>query len=236
MESVPTRFTGRAWFIAVGIREVMNLQALPFNWFDLAVVAVVVAGTIVGRKKGISGELLPVFQWLAVVVVGALYYQPVGEFLAGYTNMPLLMAYRVTYLANILGHMLVFGWFKRLVGEKLVAGDIFGKMEYYLGMVAGALRSACMLMAALALLHSRYTSPEQLASEAKAQRENFGSISFPTLGLLQQTVFQHSASGRAVKKYLNEQLIVPTLPNQFAVKRDGVARSRERAVDEVIGR
>ncbi len=214
----------------------MNSGNLPFNWFDLVVLAVVVVGAIVGRKKGISEELLPVFQWLAVVVVGALYYQPVGEYLAGYTSMPLLMGYLVTYLANVVGHMLLFGWFKRLVGEKLVAGDVFGNMEYYFGMAAGALRSACMLMVALAVLHSRYISPEQLASEAKAQRENFGSISFPTLGLFQQTVFQHSATGRAVKKYLNEQLIVPTHPNQFAVKREGVARSRERAVDEVIGR
>ena len=209
---------------------------LPFNWFDLVVLAVVVVGALMGRKKGMSEELLPLFQWLAVVVVGALYYQPVGEFLAGYTNMPLLMGYLVTYLANVVGHMLLFGWFKRLVGEKLVAGDVFGNMEYYFGMAAGAVRSACMLMVALAVLHSRYISPEQLASEAKLQRENFGSISFPTLGLLQQTVFQQSASGRAVKQYLNEQLIVPTPPNQFAVKREGVARSRERAVDEVIGR
>ena len=213
----------------------MNLQALPFNWFDAVVLAVVVVGASLAAERGYPRIAAGVSMARRCGDRRALL--PTGwRVLASYTNMPLLMSYRVTYLASILGHMLLFGWFKRLVGEKLVAGDIFGKMEYYLGMAAGALRSACMLIAALALLHSRYTSPEQLASEAKAQRENFGSISFPTLGLLQQTVFQHSASGRAVK-CLNEQLIVSTPRINSTVKRKASPGAGERAVDvEVIGR
>ena len=214
----------------------MNLPNLPFNWVDLVVLAALIVGAVTGRKKGLSEELLPVFQWLAIVVVGALYYEPVGKFLAGYTNMSLLMAYLVVYAGIVVAHVILFGWIKRLVGEKLVAGDIFGRLEYYLGMAAGALRSACVLMVVLSVLHARYISPEQLAAEAKMQRDNFGSISFPTLGFIQQAVFNQSATGRCVKKYLNEQLIAATPPNQYLVKREGVARRRERAVDEVLGR
>ncbi|MBI4657680.1 MAG: CvpA family protein [Verrucomicrobia bacterium] len=214
----------------------MNLSNLPFNWVDLVAMGILIVGLIVGRKKGMSEELLPVFQWLAIVVVGALYYQPAGRFLSAYTHMSLLMAFVVTYLANAVGHILFFSWVKRLVGEKLVEGDLFGAFEYYLGMVAGAVRYLCILMAVFALLHARYISPEQLAAEAKTQRENFGSVTFPTLGMLQQAVFQRSATGRLVKKYLNEQLIEATPPNQQVVKREGVARRRERAVNEVLGK
>ena len=214
----------------------MNQANLPFNWVDLVVLATLVVGMVIGRKKGLSGELLPVFQWLAIVVVGALYYEPLGKFLAGYTNMSLLTAYLVIYLGNAAGHVFLFGWLKRMVGEKLVAGDIFGSLEHYLGMAAGAVRFACILMVVLAVLHARYISPEQLAAEAKMQRDNFGTISFPTLGSLQQAVFKQSATGRCIKRYLNEQLIVATPPNHYVVNREGVARRRERAVDEVIGR
>ena len=198
--------------------------------------AIIVIGAIIGRKKGISEELLPVFQWLAIVVVGSLYYEPVGRFLAGYTNMSLLMAYIAIYLGNVAAHIVGFSWLRRLVGEKLVASDIFGNLEYYLGMVGGVIRLSCILMVVLAVLHARYISPDQLAAEAKVQRDNFGSISFPTLGLLQQSVFKQSATGRFVKKYLNDQLIASTLRNEYLVKREGVARRRERAVDEVLGR
>ena len=214
----------------------MNLENLPFNWVDLAVLGALIVGAIIGRKKGISEELLPVFQWLAIVVVGALYYEPMGKFLAGYTNMSLLLAYLTVYAGIAVGHVFFFSWVKRLVGEKLVAGDLFGGLEYYLGVAAGILRAACIVIVAFALLHSPYFSPEQLAADAKMQRDNFGSISFPTVSQLQQAVFQQSATGRCVKKYLNEQLIASTPPNQYLVKREGVARRRERAVDEVIGK
>jgi hypothetical protein len=121
--------------------------------------------------------------------VGALYYEPFGKFLAEYTNLSLLPAYLVVYLGIVLGHVLLFGWLKKIVGEKLVASDIFGRLEFYLGMAAGAARFGCIMMVGFALLHARYISPDQLAAEAKMQRENFGSITFPTLGLIQQSVF-----------------------------------------------
>lgn len=214
----------------------MTLPNLPFNWVDLIVIVIVIIGALIGRKKGMSEELLPVFQWLAIVVVGALYYEPMGKFLAGYTNMSLLASYLTVYLGIVVGHFFIFSWLKRFVGEKLVASDIFGGLEYYLGMAAGVVRFLCIFIVVLSVLHSRYIAPEQLAAEAKMQRDNFGSISFPTFGLLQQAVFQQSATGRIVKKYLNEQMIAATPPNQYLVKREGVARRRERAVEEILGK
>jgi uncharacterized membrane protein required for colicin V production len=213
----------------------MRLESLPVNWFDLAALAVLVTGFIVGRKKGISEELLPVFQWLTILVVAALYYEPVGGFIARYTQIKLLFAYLAGYLLLVVLIRVLFGWIKRLVGEKLVAGDIFGRAEYYLGMAAGGLRFFCILVLLLSLLHAKYISPDQLAAEARMQRENFGSISFPTLGILQQTVFNDSLTGRFVIKYLGDQLIASTPADRRYVEREGLGRRRERAVEEVLG-
>lgn len=214
----------------------MNLTGLPLNWFDLVVAVVLIAGAVVGRKKGMSEELLPLFQWLAIVVVGALYYEPIGKLLARFAPISLLLAYVTVYVVILVAHKFFFNWCKTLVGEKLVSADWFGGAEFYLGMVAGTLRFACVLLAALALLNAREITAEELAAERRMQRENFGSVAFPTLGRVQQSVFVHSASGRFVKQYLSDQLIASTPAGQRLTQRESIGRRRERAVDEVLGR
>ena len=45
---------------------------LGFNWFDLFVLVMLIVGIFVGRKRGMSLELLAVLQWLVIVFVSAL--------------------------------------------------------------------------------------------------------------------------------------------------------------------
>lgn len=207
---------------------------LPFNWFDLLAASLVITGACVGHKKGMSDELLPMIQWLAIIAIAAIVYEPVGKFVAAFTHMTLLWSYLLTYLMVVLLVRLVFGWIKSLVGEKLVGSDLFGSWEYSLGIVGGTLRYACILIVLLALLHARYYSPQERAAEARMQRENFGSISFPTLGLVQAAVFQESTSGRWIDKYLGQQLIVATPASARAVNRVGIGKRRERVINEVL--
>src|SRR2546422_4577368 len=42
------------------------------NWFDLFVLVMLVVGIFVGRKRGMSLELLSVLQWLMIVFVAAI--------------------------------------------------------------------------------------------------------------------------------------------------------------------
>lgn len=212
----------------------MNPGNLPVSWFDIVVVVALGAGIILGRRKGLSEELLPVFQWLAVVVIGGLYYQPVGRFLAGYAQITLLTGYVITYIGIIVFHALLFSWLKHLVGEKLVSSDIFGSLEYSLGMVAGGLKAACLLVVLLALVNSRYVSQEELAADAQMQQENFGTISFPTFGRVQQVMLSESISGQMVGKYMKDQLIASTPPGQRLVHRESISRKQEKAVDEIL--
>ena len=207
---------------------------LPINWFDLLVLVILGVGFFVGKKRGMSEELLPLLQWLTIVVVSALAYRPLGALLAENTPLTLLLSYMLAYVFTAVLIKAIFSWVKKGVGEKLVGSDVFGRLEYYLGMLAGMVHFSCILLAALALLNARYISPDQLAQEARMQQDSFGSISFPTLGSLQQGVFVESVSGSAVKKHLEAQLIVPTAAGQKAPRGEPLNKRRERAVEEVL--
>lgn len=211
----------------------MNLGSAVLNWFDLLVMVLMIVGIIQGRRRGMSEELLPVFQWLCIVVIGAVVYAPVGRLLAQSSGLPLFYANLIAYCLIAAGIKLGFNSAKRAVGEKLVQSDAFGRFEYYLGMTAGTLRCFCILLFALALLHAKFVSEADRKATARMQAENFGSISFPTLGSLQHSVFYESVSGRFIRSNLRDQLIEPTVA-VAAPKKRSVGRARERAVEEVL--
>ena len=213
----------------------MKIGDLAYSWCDLAVLALIVVGILRGRNRGMSQELLDVLKWLAIVVVGGLVYQPAGRYVADYTHIALSTAYVAVYIGVIILLRLFFGWIKHGVGEKLVGSDVFGDGEYYLGMVAGAVRFACYILVGMALLNAQYVSPEQLAADRRAQQENFGDISFPTVGRIQQTVFNGSASGKLVKNYFGHELIVSAPPDKNAAPTETLRGQRQRTIDEVLG-
>ena len=211
----------------------MNLDNFHLTWFDLLVLALVAFGIFRGRKRGMSEELLDVFQWLCIVVVGAMTYGPLGRSLARFAGFTLLLSNVIAYLLVAALVKLTFSSVKRSVGEKLVHSDAFGRFEYYLGMLAGTVRCLCILIFALSFLHAKYISDAERAATAKMQADNFGSISFPTIGSLQQSVFYESYTGRFIKKNLRDQLIKPATGND-SPSNDSIKRRRERDVEDVM--
>src|SRR5262249_31475260 len=145
-----------------------------------------------------------------IVVVSALAYRPLGKMIANSADITLLMAYVGAYVLSVIGIKTFFSWIRKIVGEKLVGSDLFGSAEFYLGMLAGAVRCGCMLLVGLSLLHAKNITSEQLASQAKMQKDNFGDISFPTFGSIQHDIFYGSLSGKFVARHLSDQLIQPT--------------------------
>lgn len=210
----------------------MKVANFNLTWFDLLLVAMIVFGILRGRKRGMSEELLDVLQWLCIVVIGSLIYQPLGKIVGNYTKMGNFYGYVVVYTFTAILIKFAFTSFKRMIGEKLVQSDAFGGFEYYMGMAAGGLRCFCILIFAISFLHAIEISESERAATARMQEENFGSISFPTFGSLQYTVFQVSPTGKFIGKYLHDQLMQPT-PARGAPK-DTLAKWRQRSVDEVL--
>lgn len=212
----------------------MNLSQFQLTGFDLLVLGLVAYGIFRGRKRGMSEELLDVFQWLCIVVLGAMLYSPLGKMVHQSANFSLLLSNIIAYVLIALIIKLIFSTVKRNVGEKLVHSDAFGRFEYYLGMLAGMVRCLCILIFALSFLHAKYISDAERAATAKMQRDNFGSISFPTIGSLQQSIFYESYSGQFIKKNLKEQMIAPSSGAVVAQSDNSIGRRRERAVEEVM--
>jgi len=196
----------------------MRLDRLPFNWFDLLLVIVLIMGVFRGRKRGMSEELMTVLQWVAIVIVCAIGYQPLGDFLARVAFMSQLTCYVVVYLVLAGVVSLAFVLFKRALHGKLIGSDVFGKGEYYLGMPAGMLRFGCVMLAGLALLNARFYSQEEIKAYQAFQNDVYGKEYFPGLQVLQANVFEKSLTGPAIREYLGFLLIKQTAPQQKEIQ------------------
>jgi len=118
--------------------------------------------------------------------------------------------------------------------EEIVSADFFGTGEFYLGMVAGAFRYACIILVLLALLNARHYSAQEIREENAFQEANFGAIRFPTPITMQSAVFEKSLTGLLARTYLSSFLIRPTLPEEKQLTRSSVVRGRERLVEDVL--
>ena|SRR5947208_2874860 len=211
----------------------MKLPDLGFNWFDLVVLALLVVGLIVGRKRGMSLELLSMLQWLVIVFVGAMAADPFGKLFADFSGLNPVFTYITAYLLAAIAIKIVFVLIRRMAGEKLVSGDVFGRFEYYLGMFAGMIRFACMTVFVMALLNAQQVSKKELEAQLKSQQDWAGSIYFPPFGTIQRAIFEESFAGQAVKHYMSAQLINVDPAAGRGASREGIGRRREREVNEI---
>ena len=216
---------------------VKTVSALPINWVDVLTLAVLCIGVVRGRKRGLSEEILDTFMWLLIIFTGAYFYKALGQAMHQKPIMSLLTYYIVSYLLVALGLKIVFVLIKKKFGAKLVESDLFGRLEFYGGMFAGAVRFTCIYFFALSILHAPYYSPEFLAKRAKEVDYNYGSDFFPHPCKIQVTVFKGSITGTTAEKYLAKLLIEQTEGTSQALRGDNsLGRRKEREMDAMLGR
>jgi uncharacterized membrane protein required for colicin V production len=191
-----------------------SLDKVPFGWFDVALVAVLAFGFYRGRKNGMTKEILPMFFWVATVLVCGLGYEMVGEWLFNLSGLSRLACYLIGYFSLMFLIYLVFLFLKKIFMPRLTGSNFFGGSEYYLGMAAGVIRYACILFAALAVLNAPYyTSADIARNKAYAARNFGGGLAgydgnyFPTVQSVQQSVFKNSFSGKFIKDYAGVMLV-----------------------------
>ena len=185
---------------------------LSVSWFDAVFVAVLVFGLFRGRRNGLSRELLPLLQWIVLVIICGLGYPTIGQLLISRLAWGKAVADITGYVALGLVILLFFGILKRLFTERLVKNDTFKSAEYYLGMPAGMIRFACMLLAALALINAPFYTPLDIANQKATAKANFGGgmmngSFFPSFNDVQNSIFVQSATGHYIKSQLGLLLI-----------------------------
>lgn len=212
-----------------------DLNNMPVNWVDALAVAVLVIGFIHGRKRGLSQEMLDTVQWILIVVTGAIYYRPLAALMAQKPMFSQLTYYILSYLLIALGWKIFFTLVKQRIGQKLIEGDVFGRFEYYGGMLAGSVRFGCAFLAVISLLHAPYYSPEYWTKRAKEVDYNYGSDFFPAPCKIQKSVYQNSLTGRSTEKYASQFLIVQIAGEEKKVRdENSLGRRNERKIDALI--
>lgn len=183
--------------------------ALRLNMFDAVLVGLVGFGIWRGKQEGFSGEHMGLLQWMLITLAGGIMAGALGSLFES-----LFSASR--YWGQILGFIMwaamVVGGFSFLASKgkvELGDGDTFGRLEYPLGILAGAIKNFCILLAVISLLNGRHYSAEQIAASRAAQVKEFGSALIPTPALLSQSVFQASFFGPHIKKYLSWAMLTP---------------------------
>ncbi len=194
---------------------------LAFNWFDVALVAVLAFGFWRGRKRGMSREFLPVSMWLIIIIAGGFGYEWVGDQLikqgvirsvfgksflertAGYLSAYLLIAFLI---------YLIFSIIKNLLKAKVEGSNTFGSNEYYFGMVAGVIRYASMTIFVLAMLNAPVYSAAEIAAKKAYNKQWFGGGIYdgnylPDMATVQSDVFQKSLLGPSIKDGLSSMFI-----------------------------
>jgi uncharacterized membrane protein required for colicin V production len=206
-------------------------------WVDFVTAIVLFVGIIRGRKRGMSEELLDTLQWIGIVVVGGLYYEALAQACSLGPWMRPVWANLAGYLIIALSFKLVFSFVKRRLGEKIIGSDMFGRLEYYLGMVAGMVRFGCIYIFLLSFLHAPYYSAQDLVDSEKYQERWFSDVRLPTFGTLQHTFFKESFSGWAAENYLTNVLVksVPGTATELRGK-NSIAKRREAGIDDLMGR
>jgi len=215
----------------------MNFAGISLSWVDFLTAAVLLVGFVCGRKRGLSEELLETVQWVAILVLGALFYRPLGDLMAQKPVLSRLTYYILAYILIALVIKITFVIIKKYFGQKLIESDMFGRAEFYLGMCAGMLRWSCMYIFALSLLHAPHYTEAELAQRMKEVEYNYGSDFFPSVDKLQTEVYQMSVTGKSLAKYLPQVLISPASSSSGPLRNENsMGKRREREIDSMMSR
>jgi len=194
----------------------LALDNLPVNWFDAVVLGMLIIGLFRGRKRGMSKEFPLLFKWVSLVLVCGIWYQTAAQLLVNTASLRQLPSCIFGYLLLAFVVVIVFMLLRWLLFSRMAEKTLFGGGEYYLGMVSGMIRFACMVLAVLALLNAPvYTAQDIKKHDAYVKRWFGGGLYsgdyFPSMQTIQEQVFTKSFIGPYIKDYLGP-LLIETAP------------------------
>src|SRR5215469_2516839 len=206
---------------AAASAHALTSDALPINWFDAALFVILGFGVFRGRVNGMTKELGPMLQWLAIVLVGGLAYPFLAQIYHDQCQSNKLWGAISAYLTITVVFLLMFTPINNALKKRGEKGGLFGGSEYYLGMFAGMVRYAAIVLFGLALLNARsYTAAELAAKKAYNERWYGGGIYsgdyVPDIHTAQENVFKDSFTGPYIVDYLGV-LLIQTRPGNSDV-------------------
>ena len=209
--------------IAAAVQQKAWYSHFAFNWFDVAMVLVLALGFWRGRKRGMTKELLPTLQWVAILLGAGLGHVFLASWLQqqGFIRRVFgnhfnehTAALMSAYLTIMFFILVVFVGLRRKFNPKLEGSSLFGGNEYYWGVVAGLIRYISIVLVGLALLNAPFYSAADIENNKAYNNRWFGGGQkdyagdfIPSVDEVQTSVFKQSLVGQFIKERLSLLLI-----------------------------
>jgi len=101
----------------------LALNNLPVNWFDAVIAGMLIIGLFVGRKRGMSKEILPLMKWVTLVLVCGIWHPMAAQLLVNSAQLGRVSSNILGYLLLAAAIFLVFSilqWFRAVAGPKII--------------------------------------------------------------------------------------------------------------------
>jgi hypothetical protein len=177
------------------------------NFFDIVAVVWLIIGLFWGRSRGVSQEWLSLLKWLGIVIAGGLLYPPLSCVIHQNTYYSVHWSNITAYLLIAIGVHVIYLRLRRIVADEFGGKKLFGRAEFFLGMMAGVARFACMLLAGLALVNPRVVAAAEPAKTPKQHGANLFGVDILEYVEFQQDMVFESLSGNWVQSNLKSVLI-----------------------------
>jgi uncharacterized membrane protein required for colicin V production len=180
----------------------MNHLLRAGNWFDIAVLFLVLLGARRGFRQGLSEEFIGLLQWLAGLSLFGFWHMSWAHELSRWFKIRLVYGELLVVLGLLMGTSWLSSKIEEIWIENSFNLEIATGIDQFLGMFCGLLKSMCLAFALMALLSFPSFTKSDLISSKEYQREWFGTLEFPTVGDLQQEVISQSYTGQKVQRLL----------------------------------
>jgi uncharacterized membrane protein required for colicin V production len=184
------------------------------SWFDWVALTLPIFGAWRGGRRGLSEELLPALQWVAILGLGALVAPFLGSGLARLTGLSPAIATSVAYLGLAGVLKLTFLGLARLLDAQRQKLH-FGAFEHFVGALLGTARYASMVLLCLAVAAGFDTANLRQSLSKTSREETFESLCGEVMVTLQQDIVERSITGVWARRDLNVLMLkpLPTAPN-----------------------
>jgi uncharacterized membrane protein required for colicin V production len=200
------------------------------HWFDFVLVIVLIVGFILGTRKAALAQVLSFFNWaLALFICSFLYRAPALWLASCLSLQPDVMALVVFPLELVLVYLLL-RIIRRKIASKKAENEPLGNSDHHVAKIAGPLRFMIFILIFMSWINGVYVTEKDLEDHRAFIRDNFGSISFPTLSTVKDDIFNGSYSGRFAKNHLNAILMTAIPRVEYVEKPVSPVQPRERKV------
>lgn len=204
-----------------------------FNWVDGIVLVLVLAGAWLGHRRGFSEGLLPLVKWAMILGIGAAVYHPLGQLLSRVSGMGLAWSRVCVYLGVLVLLLWLFARLRDRVGERLLAADLFGKADGFLGMVAGGLQYGMAVIAFVATIHAFDLTARWQQLEDQLEEESAERLFWEIAGSLDRECLYTSLLGPWLRQHLPQLLIQPEVV-AAPPDRETPINQRNREIDRAL--